>query len=68
MASLFGVGILQFIGRFYSLEPIFIQHLNISGMQAVWLLLMAVSSLVRRKKRSIEDFDDLLMEKIFRFD
>jgi len=47
MASLFGVGILQFL-----------------GMQAVWLLLMAVSSLVKRKKRSVEEFDDFSLENV----
>ena len=35
-----------------------------SGMQAVWLLLMAVSSLVKRKKRSVEEFDDFSLENV----
>ena len=33
-------------------------------MQAVWLLLMAVSSLVKRKKRSVEEFYDFSLENV----
>ena len=33
-------------------------------MQAVWLLLMAVSSLVKRKKRSVENFEDFSFENV----
>ena len=35
-----------------------------SGMQAVWLLLMTLSSLVKRKKRSVEEFDDFSIEHV----
>ena len=55
MASLFGVGILQFIGM--SRVEGEVLRIMLLGMQAVWLLLMAASSLVKRKKRSsLEDF------------
>lgn len=40
MASLLGMGILQFL-----------------GMQAIWLLLMTLSSVVKRRKRSYNVLD-----------
>ena len=62
MASLFGVGILQFIGM--SRVEGEVLRIMLLGMQAVWLLLMAASSLVKRKKRSSFNLEDFPIENL----
>ena len=55
MASLLGMGILQFIGNVWYLTMFILWQLQYLGMQAMWLLVMALSSALRRKKRSTDD-------------
>ena len=61
MASLLGVGILQFIGKVHiNSSTNYRSSAIFEGMQALGLIIMALSSVLKRRKRSTsDDIDDI---------